>query len=85
MQDVPPKLLKKISHLSPEEQQERIKLFKQLEISARIEEIQSPRFWAMRQVLAERSEKEIKRKLDKRSRDMKSKNKGPKPDQIPED
>jgi hypothetical protein len=39
----------------------------------------------MRQVLAERSEKEIKRKLDKRSRDMKSKNKGPKPDQIPED
>ena len=80
MHDVPPKLLKKISHLSPDEQQQRIELFKELEISARIQELQSPRFWAMRQVLADRSEKEIKRKLNKRP-----KNKGSKRDQNLDD
>lgn len=75
MQTYPPKLLKKIESLGEQEQDAKKKLFLDLLEKATTQGIQSPRFWAMRQVLADRSEREIHRKLNKAKLELQKKNK----------
>jgi hypothetical protein len=63
MQEYPPKLLKKISNWDEATQEHAKKQFLDLVKKAEDAKLQNPRFWSMRQVLAQRSEKEIERKL----------------------
>jgi hypothetical protein len=61
MKDVPPKLLKKLAHLEAGALQKQIERYGVFLEMAEKNKFQSPRFWAMRQVLSERNDEEVKR------------------------
>lgn len=61
MQDVPPKLLKKLSHLDEANLKKQLGRYAVFLEMAEKNGFQSPRFWAMRQVLSERHDEEVKR------------------------
>jgi hypothetical protein len=68
---LPRKLEKYLATLPEEEREERIKLFEELEDIARKQKFQSPRFWAMRQVISELPRGAIDIKINRRiSRQM---------------
>lgn len=66
MQPIPPKLLKYIAKLPEAVQKEKIDLFNNILAQARRLNLQSARFWAMRQVVSEKTIAEIELKLKKR-------------------
>lgn len=61
MQDVPPKLLKKLAHLDEASLKQQLSRYGVFLGLAEKNGFQSPRFWAMRQVLSERNDEEVKR------------------------
>ena len=66
MQDVPPKLLKKLAHLDEAALKLQIGRYVAFLEMAEKSGFQSPRFWAMRQVLSERNDEEVKRVVRRR-------------------
>ena len=66
MQPIPPKLLKYIATLPEAVQKEKIDLFNNILAQATRLNLQSARFWAMRQVVSGKTIAEIERKLKKR-------------------
>ena len=66
MQPLPPKLLKYIATLPEAVQKEKIDLFNNILAQATRLNLQSARFWAMRQVVSGKKIAEIERKLKKR-------------------
>ena len=66
MQPLPPKLLKHIADMPEVIQAEKIALFNDIFKQAQALNLQSARFWAMRQVVSGRTQAEIQRKLKKR-------------------
>ena len=66
MQPIPPKLLKYIATLPEAVKKEKIDLFNNILAQATRLNLQSARFWAMRQVVSGQKIAEIERKLKKR-------------------
>jgi hypothetical protein len=66
LKDLPPKLSKFLSKLSPEEntiQQQRYDRYLNIAIDHRF---QSPRFWAMRMILSGEDDRQIQRRITKK-------------------
>jgi hypothetical protein len=66
LQPIPPKLLKYIATLPEAVKKEKIDLFNNILAQATRLNLQSARFWAMRQVVSGKKIAEIERKLKKR-------------------
>ncbi len=66
MPSYPSKLLKYVNRLPIEEQEAKNRLFEQTLSKARSHGFQSPRFWAMRQILQGFSEGQIQHKIQGR-------------------
>lgn len=66
MKEFPKKLTVFLNTLDEKEREEKIRLFQSLVEKAQINKFQSPRFWAMRQVLSGRSLQQIERNIKKR-------------------
>jgi hypothetical protein len=66
LNNIPPKLLKNLSALSEKEAQAGMERYKTYFALAESHQLQSPRHWAMRQVLSGRTDQQIQRKLKKR-------------------
>ncbi len=66
MEEFPKKLTAYLNTLSETEKEEKARLFQSLAEKAKIHKFQSPRFWAMRQVLSGRSLEQIERNIKKR-------------------
>jgi len=66
MEDIPKKLAKHLQQLDAVECEQQKQMFYQLLAKAETEHFQSPRFWAMRQILAGRTMAEINRKITKK-------------------
>lgn len=67
MEAFPRKLTAYLNTLSETEKDEKAKLFYSLVEKAQTHKFQSPRFWAMRQVLSNRSPEQIERNIRKRT------------------
>ena len=67
MQEFPKKLTAYLTTLDEKKKADKTKLFKSLVEKAQSHKFQSPRFWAMRQVLSGRSLEQIKRNIRKRT------------------
>ncbi len=66
MEEYPKKLTAYLNTLSETEKDEKTRLFQSLAEKAQTHKFQSPRFWAMRQVLSGRSLEQIERNIKKR-------------------
>ncbi len=66
MEEFPKKLTAYLNTLDEKEKDEKIRLFQSLVEKAQTHKFQSPRFWAMRQVLSGRSPEQIERNIKKR-------------------
>ena len=66
MGKLPRKLEKYLAKIPEEERENRVALFESLKVRAEEYKFQSPAFWAMRQVVSERSESEIEKRMQKR-------------------
>ncbi len=66
MEEFPKKLTAYLNTLDEKEKDEKLRLFKSLVEKAQAHKFQSPRFWAMRQVLSGRSLEQIERNIKKR-------------------
>jgi hypothetical protein len=66
MEEFPKKLTAYLNTLDEKEQGEKARLFQSLAEKAQTHKFQSPRFWAMRQVLSGRSLEQIERNIKKR-------------------
>ena len=66
MEEFPKKLTAYLNTLDEKEKGEKARLFQSLAEKAQTHKFQSPRFWAMRQVLSGRSLKQIERNIKKR-------------------
>ncbi len=66
MEEFPKKLTTYLNTLDEKEKDEKIRLFQSLVEKAQANKFQSPRFWAMRQVLSGRSLEQIERNIKKR-------------------
>ncbi|MBC8548033.1 MAG: hypothetical protein H8D23_00140 [Candidatus Brocadiales bacterium] len=66
MEEFPKKLTAYLNTLDKKEKDEKVRLFQSLVEKAQTNKFQSPRFWAMRQVLSGRSLEQIKRNIRKR-------------------
>ena len=66
MEEFPKKLTVYLNTLDEKEQGEKTRLFQSLVEKAQTHNFQSPRFWAMRQVLSGRSLEQIERNIEKR-------------------
>ncbi|MBS1258824.1 MAG: hypothetical protein MAG551_01887 [Candidatus Scalindua arabica] len=67
MEKFPGKLTAYLNTLSATEKDEKARLFQSLIERAKTHKFQSPRFWAMRQVLSGRSLEQIERNINKRT------------------
>ena len=67
MEEFPKKLTTYLNTLDEKEKVEKTRLFQSLVEKAQSHKFQSPRFWAMRQVLSGRSLEQIKRNIRKRT------------------
>ncbi len=67
MEEFPKKLTAYLNTLDERGKDEKIRLFQSLVEKAQANKFQSPRFWAMRQVLSGRSLEQIKRNIRKRT------------------
>ncbi|MBT3355339.1 MAG: hypothetical protein HN402_10490 [Candidatus Scalindua sp.] len=67
MEEFPKKLTAYLNTLDEKEKVEKTRLFQSLVEKAQSHKFQSPRFWAMRQVLSGRSLEQIKRNIRKRT------------------
>ncbi|MGR3176634.1 MAG: hypothetical protein ACUZ8E_01090 [Candidatus Anammoxibacter sp.] len=65
MKEIPTKLEKYLSKFDDNKRREKHDLFLLLYKRAKNNDIQSPRHWAMRQILSERTIKEIERRFSK--------------------
>ncbi len=66
MEVFPKKLTVYLNTLDEKEKDEKIRLFQSLVEKAQAHKFQSPRFWAMRQVVSGRSLEQIERNIKKR-------------------
>ncbi len=66
MEEFPKKLTAYLNTLDEKEKGEKARLFQSLAEKAQTHKVQSPRFWAMRQVLSGRSPEQIERNIKKR-------------------
>jgi hypothetical protein len=66
MEEFPKKLTAYLNTLDEKEKDEKTRLFQSLVEKAQSNKFQSPRFWAMRQVISGRSLEQIKRNIKKR-------------------
>ena len=66
MEEFPKKLTAYLNTLNETEKDEKTRLFQSLVEKAQTHKFQSPRFWAMRQVLSGRSLEQIERNIKKR-------------------
>ena len=66
MEEFPKKLTAYLNTLDEKEKGEKARLFQSLAEKAQTHKFQSPRFWAMRQVLSGRSLEQIERNIKKR-------------------
>ncbi len=66
MEEFPKKLTAYLNTLDEKEKGEKARLFQSLVEKAQTHKFQSPRFWAMRQVLSGRSLEQIERNIKKR-------------------
>jgi hypothetical protein len=66
MEEFPKKLTAYLNTLSETEKDKKTRLFQSLVEKAQTHKFQSPRFWAMRQVLSGRSLEQIERNIKKR-------------------
>ncbi len=66
MEEFPKKLSAYLNTLSETEKDEKARLFQSLVEKAQTHKFQSPRFWAMRQILSGRSLVQIERNIKKR-------------------
>ncbi len=66
MEEYPKKLTAYLNTLSERERDEKARQFQSLVEKAQTHKFQSPRFWAMRQVLSGRSLEQIERNIKKR-------------------
>ncbi len=67
MEEFPKKLTAYLDTLDEKKRDEKTRLFQSLVEKAQSNKFQSPRFWAMRQVLSGRSLEQIKRNIKKRN------------------
>ncbi len=67
MEEFPRKLTAYLNTLDEKEKEDKTRLFQSLVEKAQTHKFQSPRFWAMRQVLSGRSLEQIKRNIRKRT------------------
>ncbi|MGR3317390.1 MAG: hypothetical protein ACUZ8O_02770 [Candidatus Anammoxibacter sp.] len=65
MKEIPTKLKKYLSKLDDNKRKEKHELFLTLYKRAKNSDIQNPRHWVMRQILAERTIKNIERRFNK--------------------
>ncbi len=66
MEEFPKKLTSYLNTLSETEKDEKTRLFQSLVEKAQTHKFQSPRFWAMRQVLSGRSLEQIERNIEQK-------------------
>jgi len=66
MNEFPKKLTAYLNTLDEKEKDEKTRMFQSLVETAQTHKFQSPRFWAMRQILSGRSLEQIKRNIKKR-------------------
>jgi hypothetical protein len=66
MEEFPKKLTAYLNTLDEKDKDEKTRLFQSLVEKAQTHKFQSPRFWAMRQVLSGRSQEQIERNIKKR-------------------
>lgn len=66
MEEFPKKLTAYLNTLDEKEKGEKARLFQSLAEKAQTHKFQSPRFWAMRQILSGRSLEQIERNIKKR-------------------
>jgi len=66
MEEFPKKLTAYLNTLDEKDKDEKTRLFQSLVEKAQTHKFQSPRFWAMRQVLSGRSLEQIERNIKKR-------------------
>ncbi len=66
MEEFPKKLTAYLNTLSETEKDEKARLFQSLVEKAQTHKFQSPRFWAMRQVLSDRTFEQIEKNNKKR-------------------
>ncbi len=66
MEEFPKKLIAYLNTLDEKENGEKTRLFQSLVKKAQTHKFQSPRFWAMRQILSGRSLEQIERNIKKR-------------------
>ena len=66
MNEFPKKLTAYLNTLDEKEKDEKTRMFQSLVEAAQTHKFQSPRFWAMRQILSGRSLEQIKRNIKKR-------------------
>ena len=66
MNEFPKKLIAYLNTLDEKENGEKARLFQPLVEKAKTHKLQSPRFWAMRQILSGRSLEQIERNIKKR-------------------
>ncbi len=66
MEEFPKKLIAYLNTLDEKVKDEKTSLFQSLVERAKTHKFQSPRFWAMRQVLSGRSQEQIERNIKKR-------------------
>jgi len=66
MEEFPRKLTAYLNTLDEKDKDEKTRLFQSLVEKAQTHKFQSPRFWAMRQVLSGRSLEQIERNIKKR-------------------
>ena len=71
MDSYPKKLEKYLTALTPEERSERELLFEKTLASAQEHHFQSPRFWAMRQIISGMTPAQIKNKIQHRLHKLK--------------
>ena len=67
MEEFPKKLTVYLDTLNEKEKDKQTRLFQSLVEKAQTNKFQSPRFWAMRQVLSGRSLEQIERNIKKRT------------------
>ncbi|MBZ0110260.1 MAG: hypothetical protein K8F52_16540 [Candidatus Scalindua rubra] len=67
MEEFPRKLTAYLDTLDEKKRDEKTRLFQSLVEKAQSNKFQSPRFWAMRQILSGRSLEQIKRNIKKRT------------------
>ena len=67
MEEFPKKLTVYLDTLNEKEKDKKTRLFQSLVEKAQTNKFQSPRFWAMRQVLSGRSLEQIERNIKKRT------------------